>query len=406
MFKKTVLCGLAIALILMGLYVDPSAAQQSSVAQISKKGSLLVFPMIRTVGDFDTIISIGNDGASSVWIKCYWMDSDQETWDFEVNLTANQPFWFSAKTGNGSKNVSEFGADKEGELKCWAIDINNASASTEVLTRFNQLYGSAMVLYNGTASYEAYEYEAWAFALNRSLTASQGAGPLYLGISPDSGLQDYDYCPAYLVYNFFAEDANLTDGRPAFESSFLALSPCMQDLRQDRTPICTKAKFDVWNENENKLTGAYQCIKCYFEGELSDIGHEKWQDCIDSGISSSKCKYTGVGGTKFTKATLKTNMGRFRVTPDSFTACANVFAVLGDDERTVTDLCAGNIYKTPFIGVLVTILRTTSTGDVNAAAVTTGFGAGAFTAPVQGSSGVGPNILWDAAEKQQGAAQR
>jgi len=407
MYKKTVVFSVIFALMLLGLYVGPSAAAQNDVASVSKRGSLLVFPKIRTVDGFDTIITIGNDGGSSVWIKCYWMDEYQKAWDFEVPLTANQPIWFSAKTGNGSKAVSEFG-EGVGELKCWAVNINPANASTEVLLKYNYLYGSALVVANNFLQ-EAFEYEAWAFALAR--TPNSPAGNLILGVNPATGLQEYDYCPSYLAYNFFAEDANLTDGRPAFEDSYLSLSPCQQDLRQDNAPICTKAKFDVWNENEIKLTGAYQCIKCWFEGELDDIGYEYWGFC-DLG---DKCKKTGVGGSKFTKSSLHTNMGRFRVSPDTFPACKGVFAKWDQAYEDVVDVCRDSdgqylskVYKTPFVGVLVTQVRTVSTGYRDALIATTGSGAGAFTAETQPSynPGHGPEILWDPGETQQDAAKR
>ncbi len=92
---------------------------------------------------------------------------------------------------------------------------------------------------------------------------------------------------------------NLPDkgGFATFVNTDLTLVPCIQDLRQDRVPTCTKAKFDIWNENETKYTGAYQCLKCWFEGYLGDIG-----------------SYTiGYGGEKFWYKNLHTTAGRFRV---------------------------------------------------------------------------------------------
>jgi len=413
MFKKTLVLSVAVALLLLGLYVDPSAAAQPNVTSVSKKGSMFILPSIITVPGFDTIVTIGNDGGSTVWIKCYWMNDRQVAWDFEVPLTAQQPIWFSAKTGAGTKPISEFG-EGVGELKCWAIDINPPDpTNTEILTRYNQLYATALIIADHFGFVEAWEYQAWAFNLNRAL--GQYAGPLNLNGT------DYDYCPGYLVYNFFAEDANLTDGNPAFDYSILALSPCQQDLRQDREPICTKAKFDIWNENEIKLTGAYQCIKCYFEGELSEIGWDVFWPC-ENDIGWERCKKTGVGGSKFTKKTLHTNLGRFRVSPDSFKACEGVFTQFAQDGETVIDRCKkyddlevgegpylAKVYKTPFVGVLVTKVYAPSTAQaINAAAATTGFGAGVFSGDTQPqyNPGVGPQILWDAAEKGQGGASK
>ncbi len=71
MFKKTVVLSVVVALMLLGLFVDPSAAQ--SVASTSKRGSLLEWPKINTdSGKFgtitDTVIMIGNDAATGVTV--------------------------------------------------------------------------------------------------------------------------------------------------------------------------------------------------------------------------------------------------------------------------------------------------------------------------------------------------
>jgi hypothetical protein len=303
------------------------------------------------------------------------MDSDQNAWDFEFQLTANQPAWFSAKTGQGSKDISEFGDNKTGELKCWAIDIDPpAPATTEIKKKFNYLYASAIIV-ESLPLVAAYEYQAWAFNL---ATLGTPNGPLTLDGA------EYDYCPAYLVYNFWAAD---DDGYGFAGSSTLSLAPCQQDLRQDRAPVCTKAQFDIWNENEIKFTGAWQCVKCYFEGELEGIGSLIWNKC-DLGV---KCKKTGVGGNKFTEHILHTNIGRFRVTPSLSTQCNSVFAKFGQDGKTPVDVCSGNQGKYPFLGVLVTELSS-NIGPlaIDTYAATTGTGAGQFTA--------GTQVKWDAAD--------
>jgi len=388
MFKKTVVLSVAVALIMLGLFVDPSAAQVTSV---SKRGSFFVLPKINTwtnggglsvAPTIDTIVTIGNDGATGTWVKCYWMDSDQYAWDFEFFITANQPVWFSAKTGEGNAlGISEFGDNKTGELKCWAIDIDPPGEATEIKKKFNFLYASAVIIESAPVV-AAYEYQAWAFNLYTvgQIPSGDPAGPLQL-----DGLE-YDKCPAYLVYNFWAAD---NDGYGFGGNSTLSLSPCQQDLRQDRAPVCTKAKFDIWNENEIKFTGAYQCVKCYFEGELFDIGNKiwKWSDV-------AKPKKSGVGGNKFTENVLHTDIGRFRVTPELSTACNGVFAYNGIDslgKAAVIDRCAGNQGKYPFVGVLVTELSSAIFAPVNVDtyAATTGTGAGV---------GAATEVKWDAAE--------
>ncbi len=399
MFKKTVVLSVAVALVLgLMVFIDPSsAAQETRITSVSKKGSLLVWPKIETfsspVANLNTIVTIANDGASPTWVKCYWMDKTQAAWDFEFQLTANQPAWFEARTGEGTVDVSQFGDNKTGELKCFAVDINPpAPATTEVLRVFNQLYGSAVIIESAPNVF-AFEYQAWAFAANGP--AAVPNGPINLNGT------EYDYCPSYLVYNFFAQGA---DGAGA---STLSLSPCQQDLRQDKTPICTKAKFDIWNEDEIKFTGAYQCVKCYFEGVLTNIGTDVWIGCNLTQITNGKCKAMGVGGNKFLYSVLHTPMGRFRVNPlavtDSFAACKNVFAKLDVDGKTPVDVCSsGNQYRTPFVGVLLTEGNGTAAG-------TTGTAAGAFVSTTNLTNGVQlnlpPQIKWDAADTV-GAAKR
>lgn len=393
MFKKTVVLSVAVALIMLGLFVDPSAAQVTSV---SKRGSLLIWPKIVTSTDegsgrptTDTIVMIGNDAARAVTLKCYWMDKSQNAWDFEIELTAYQPIWFSAKDGWGSVDVSQFGDNQTGELKCWAITIpESPEGALEELRQFNYLYGNAIII-ESTPEPRAFEYNAWAFFLH---TATPGHGNL------DLDAVEYDACPAYLVYNFFAEGAQ-ADGAD-FGETTLTLAPCQQDLRQDKAPVCGKAKFDIWNENEGKLTGAYQCVKCWFEGVLSDIGIDVWDKCDLTSIANGKCKKTGVGGNKFTYDVLHTDLGRFRVTADTWPACKGVFSKLGQDGKTPVDVCAdtANQFKTPFLGVRLTSVEINAPDD--AWAGTTGTGAGQFTGVTQ-SGGFPPYIKWDRGENYQ-----
>jgi hypothetical protein len=369
-----------VLVILLACMSGVSSVAQENVTSTSKKGSLLVFPFIHTGNGqaFDTIVSIANDGSSPVTVKCYWMDSDQNPSDFEFSLTPYQPAWFSAKTGLGSKGVAEFGGGLSGDLKCWAIDT---TTDQESVKRDNHLYGSAMLINTDENGTEAFEYDAWAFALRTDISSPNPySGPLNL-----NGTTDYDACPGYLVYNFFSYYANVPQpfgtGR-----SWLILSPCQQDLRQDRSPICTKAKFDVWNENETKFTGAYGCVKCWFEDVLQALDYYTWYGC-----DLPHCKAMGAGGGNFFRYTLHTDLGRLRVTPSTFQACSGVFAQFDQDNATIIDVCPkANQYQTPFVGTLITEMFV-GADEVHQLLSSTGVGGGVWVAPK-----TIPQILWDA----------
>jgi len=391
MFKKTWVLSVAVALIVLGLCTMPCLAQNLNVTSTSKKGSLLIFPKILVEGaDVDTIITIGNDYSDAVKVKCYWMNKDQVSWDFVFSLTAYQSVWFKASTGDGTKPISEFGSG-EGELKCWAIKEifdKNTGQTVENQISWNHLYGTAMIF--GTSPPESAEYSPFTFAarnvaLGSAVITSPDTGPGNLVLSGSQSDPGYDACPSYLIFNFFAKGSTGTALGTVGESD-LALAPCKQDFRQDAGPICAKVKFDVWNQNENKYTGAYQCVKCWFEGTLSEMGTEPWEHC-DLG---KKCKPTGVGGQKFTIGTLKTDMGRFRVTPDTFSACNNVFAYFDQSGNSVVDVCSGYSYKIPFVGVLLTetLPAVTSPHDVLIGETPTSAGIWTSTTPVV-------SIQWD-----------
>ncbi len=150
-------------------------------------------------------------------------------------------------------------------MKCWAVDAVGASQ-----VAFNHLYGNAMII--DTVHGAAFEYNAWAFtARGVAQGAAVGTGGT-LVLSGATGA--YDACPQYLAFNFFSVGSSINlpeeGGNATFVNTDLTLVPCIQDLRQDRVPTCTKAKFDIWNENETKYTGAYQCFKCWFEGYLDN----------------------------------------------------------------------------------------------------------------------------------------
>jgi hypothetical protein len=387
MLTKTLVYSLTVALMLVGLCGVAPAAQ--NVTNVSQKGSLLIFPKIDTspIGTLtdgtlisrDTIIMISNDYYTEQWIKCYWVDWQQQIQDFMFLLTPNQPIWFRASDGTGTGSADDPNANYSitvppffprdytvGELKCWAV---NAAGDQQVA--FNHLYGNAMIL--DTFHSAAFEYNAWAFTARG---VAQGA-PVGTGGTLDlSGANGaYDACPQYLLFNFFAIGSSINlplgAGSATFRETDLTLIPCIQDLRQDRVPTCTKAKFDIWNENETKYTGAYRCIKCWFEGYLDQI------DTQQAG--------KGFGGEKFEYRNLHTTAGRFRVTGVASTVCNNVFKTPDTVYAPGKDVCTGGQVASPLLGLLNTEISF----------VAAPFDALAGTTPNHAGVGASSTIKWD-----------
>jgi hypothetical protein len=370
MVRKVMFFSLAIVLALAGTFTVASAAQ--NVANTSQKGSLLIFPKILVQGEIqgaglkapgsnlgqipglaDTVITIGNDYYTEVWVKCYWVDENQDIEDFMFRLTPNQPIVFDAASGYGDMDITVPPFVGRGELKCWAV---NAAGDQQI--SFNHLYGNAVIMAEGLEQEGAVIYNAWSFAAKPALNQPVGTGG-NLQLTGAAG--GYDACPQYLVTNFFPASPN--DGMRDVNPD-LTLVPCRQDLRQDRTPTCTKAKFDVWNANETKFTGAYQCLKCWYEGFLHEIGAP-----------------TGFGGDKFSGRALKTDIARFRVQSASNAAC-----------KASIPECAGiSGVLTPFVGVLFYAARYEDGLGPNA--IIPYAGTTPFTAGLDGSG----FVLWDPA---------
>jgi hypothetical protein len=289
---------IAIAMVL-ATSMGGSVFAAQNVANTSQKGSLLVFPKIDVRPGVTTLVRIQNDYFEDVSLKCYYMDFFKNKRDFKVMLTKDQPFWFNAKTGDGTTHVPPFpqlGGENStpyGELKCWAV---NQAGSDEI--SFNHLAGTATVIdyQNGTA----YEYNSWNFTHRAGLAVGTPVG------SPGNlvldGGDNYDACPQYLISTFGPQGAtvNLGDGVAAtFGPTDLSVATCNQDLRQDMVKHYTKLKFDVWNEYEVKFTGAYQCTNSWYETDLTGLGE------IEG--------YPGQGAEVFTADTLGTVSARYRV---------------------------------------------------------------------------------------------
>jgi hypothetical protein len=145
--------------------------------------------------------------------------------------------------------------------------------------RWNHLTGGGVVVdYAQTA---AWAYPAWTFAA-RSVGHGQEpesclAFNLESGQCVDSviapGMIDldgyeYDNCPGKLVFQFNSVGSTINPALPNAPAvpvdTKLILFPCETDLRQDHDgPVTTKAKFDIWNENEIRFSGTERCVTCW-----------------------------------------------------------------------------------------------------------------------------------------------
>lgn len=296
-------------LLCAALTVAAHVSAAPNTVNSSQKGSLLVFGDIRidgngdsscseicseaAVGRWDTLIRLQNDGGSDVHVKCYWMDGYKNRVDFEFPITRNQAVWFDARTGQGSVHVNPFpagaangftpgnrhpflggdvtaswlgwnatpqpgfGVYERGMLMCWAVD---GAGQSQI--KWNHLSGSA-TLHNTVAG--AYEVSSYALYAPTGVDLQPIGAP---GILNLNGLE-YDACPLYQIGQFSPPNPGATpQGALAIWSNRLAIVSCTQHLNQDWTPVWTKLQFEVWNEEEVKFTGAYECADSWHETAL------------------------------------------------------------------------------------------------------------------------------------------
>jgi len=160
MVRKMAVFSMAIVLVFAMVTMASAAA---NVTSNSQKGNLLVFPKVISDGNStaptNTYIFIGNDSSQSTWIKCYWMDNNQTSYDFMFELTPNQPWVFDALYGNLNQptrniDVPNF-ANKIGALVCWAQSADDRTPRDD----FKHLYGTALIV-KGTnwVFYDAFSF--------------------------------------------------------------------------------------------------------------------------------------------------------------------------------------------------------------------------------------------------------
>lgn len=221
----------------VGITGAPPAQNQPS--------AFLIYPLIESSADTDTIIELNNLTNSSVTVKCLFVDADDcRGLNFFINMTALQPLSWLASTGrdsNGTRISPPFLG--EGELKCFVQPRSTA------LSSHNAIVGRAIV--NEPAG-STIGYNAIGI---RRLQAGSFSGNLNLdGIT-------YEQCADRLHFHALAQQAT-TD-------SELILVPCTEDLelvRAGTTPI----QFAIINEFEQMTSGSTS-LTCYLRERFSRI---------------------------------------------------------------------------------------------------------------------------------------
>jgi hypothetical protein len=243
-----------------------------------------------------------NDNSTEVKVQMYFINGDAPldpvfdaqgnlierghpgwNWlDNEITLTANQPTYWSAFTGQpASGGLSPFTAldpgvppgrpDPEnallrhlrGYIIGWAVN----SDGQEI--RFNHLAGNGTIV-NYALGY-AWEYLSW----NHAVVSGVAEGQQPDGVPGQLLLNGAEYSPSYdqLLFNFQAAGSAAFSGAgvQVVSNTDLTLFPESVDLRQTTDgPVTTKANFDIWNMNEVKFSGTHRCITCWDQTLISN----------------------------------------------------------------------------------------------------------------------------------------
>ncbi|MBX3374147.1 MAG: hypothetical protein KF817_09945 [Phycisphaeraceae bacterium] len=362
---RNAIMGLALAGAVAGL-VSPALAQQDRVSS-SEKGSLLVWSKIEVTtyqGHVvqDTFVSLTNDYPEDVAFQMYFIQGDNTNplgyWqvsDVGIELTRDQPVYWSAATGLGTVNVTPWtvlgpgipGDNNttiyRGMIIGWAVDrVNNTPI------RHNHLAGQGTWV--SYARSRAFEYNTYAFA---AIQGVQG-GAIPAAVGPDGSVTlaiGTNYAPSYaqLLLNFQATGSSAwsSPGYMVVSDTDLTLHPMDWDLRENTSarPIVTKAQFDVWNENEVKFSGAYRCIICWDQTLLSDYGipnhfsvaalqtnHGKAR--ID-GVASPLCDNLPYGGDVSVATSLLGISARMLEIDGKYAAAASNLVGMGQENATI-----------------------------------------------------------------------
>ncbi|MCP4590688.1 MAG: hypothetical protein GY842_08085, partial [bacterium] len=209
---------------------------------------------------------------------------------FKLALTGNQPTYWSAHSGHPGPDAAAGrwtmldaapsghlpgrpdpeGSDERvlrGYVVAWAV------LPTGEEIRWNHLKGDAVIVNYDKAT--AWEYNAVAYqALDgeNGLETNNGLDP---GVLSLNGVE-YDQSFEVLLLDFYATGMTGFSGIHTLAlDTDLTLLPVSVDLRQDNghglppVPVTTKARFDIWNQEESGPFGYERCITCWDQALLS-----------------------------------------------------------------------------------------------------------------------------------------
>jgi hypothetical protein len=298
----------------------------------TNKGSVLYFPDIELRWNAasqlvqDVFVQLTNDNNAAVNVQMYFVNGDPPlpaalnderahpgwNWiDNQLALTPNQPTYWSVLTGHpAGGGLSPFIVLDPGDppgrpdpagstdrvLRGFIVAFAVNADMHQI--KWNHLAGNVTVVNyrDGTA----YEYNAWALqCVNPVIPTGAPCGPPGM-----INLNGFDFGRGFdqLLINFqAANSAAFSNFSQVLANPILVLHPLDIDLRQETGgPITTKAKFDVWNANEVKLSGAERCITCWEKRPLAT-----WSPMANH----------------FTRLTLQTDVGKARIDGEQSQVC-------------------------------------------------------------------------------------
>ncbi|MGE3840785.1 MAG: LamG domain-containing protein [Vicinamibacterales bacterium] len=236
-----------------------------------------------------------------------------------------------------------------GLLACWAVDGDDQNQ-----VKWNHLSGTATV----HGMFGAYEYNAYAVFV----PAGAELGPVGVAGTLNLNGLEYDACPLYQIGQFtppavtgagyaaaFTATAPNTlplqpptPSFPLISSNRLAIAGCSLNLQQDWAPVFTKLQFDVWNEEEVKFTGAYECADSWHETDFRPGLDVQNNGVLAPGIPGF-VDGMDAAGQNFSFSTLVSYSARYRVQGLKSAQCDRATGGANDTVAAVTTVAVGLI---------------------------------------------------------------